>query len=658
MRQMVFLLVLAMLGGAAEGRAQIATVELSPARTSLVAGDSLRLTLVARDRAGAVVTATQPFWGVGPFEVATVTQDGLVRTFRRGSVKVVVRAGGKTATADIEVLPKPAATIAGAPDAATIVVGGRTAIRAAARDRDKEPLTDAVLGFRSLDPDVAAVSDGGIVEGLKPGTARIEVTLRPARTVVSVRVVPNPVTQVRVSGPASGRTGDVLRFRAVLSGTGGRAVGDLAPVWSVSGEGGAVYPDGAFVAEKSGAFVVTATVGNRSASIPVTVTPRVHDRKLETVTTHTYAELQAAEVWAINDVLYVSTIADRVYAYDISDPAAPKLTDSVMVDARLINDVSTTADGKIGVITREGASSRKNGIVFLDLADPLHPKVLSEFTETVTSGVHSAFIDGHYVYLTDDGRRALRIVDFSDPRRPKEVGSWQAENTVATGGVAATGAIMPAGAAVNGRYLHDLQVLDGLAYLAYFKDGLIILDVGNGIKGGSPQNPKLVSQLVYNTTDFYPPDMLAGAHTVFRFGKYLIVGDEVFPQFYDYLSRDHIRTMGRLHILDVSDLEHPKLVAYYEVPEQGSHNVWVENEVLYVGNFEAGLRAVDVSGELRGNLRAQGREIGAIRTAAATGFRPNVPMAWGAQPHKGMIYASDMNSGLWVARLVRKSVIP
>ena len=61
-----------------------------------------------------------------------------------------------------------------------------------------------------------------------------------------------------------------------------------------------------------------------------------------------------------------------------------------------------TADGKIGVLTREGASNRKNGIVFLDFADPAHPKVLSEFTETVTGGVHSAYINGHYVYLTDD----------------------------------------------------------------------------------------------------------------------------------------------------------------------------------------------------------------------------------------------------------------
>lgn len=66
------------------------------------------------------------------------------------------------------------------------------------------------------------------------------------------------------------------------------------------------------------------------------------------------------------------------------------------VNARVINDVSTTADGRVGVLTREGASNRRNGIVFLDTSEPSHPRVVSEFTDTVTGGVHSAFVDGHF----------------------------------------------------------------------------------------------------------------------------------------------------------------------------------------------------------------------------------------------------------------------
>ena len=75
---------------------------------------------------------------------------------------------------------------------------------------------------------------------------------------------------------------------------------------------------------------------------------------------------------------------------------------------------------------------------------------------------------------------------------------------------------------------------------------------------------------------------------------------------------------------------------------------------MYVGNFEAGVRAVDMSGELRGDLYAQGREIGSIWTGAEGGYRANLPMAWGAQPHKGYVYATDMNSGVWVGKLTRQ----
>ena len=39
------------------------------------------------------------------------------------------------------------------------------------------------------------------------------------------------------------------------------------------------------------------------------------------------------------------------------------------------------------------------------------------------------------------------------------------------------------------------------------------------------------------------------------------------------------------------------------------HNVWVAGDTLYMGAYNAGFRAFDISGELRGDLRAQQREI-------------------------------------------------
>jgi hypothetical protein len=44
----------------------------------------------------------------------------------------------------------------------------------------------------------------------------------------------------------------------------------------------------------------------------------------------------------------------------------------------------------------------------------------------------------------------------------------------------------------------------------------------------------------------------------------------------------------------VSDLAHPRTVAHYSVPEGGAHNMWVAEDVLYMGYYSAGARVLDV----------------------------------------------------------------
>ena len=73
--------------------------------------------------------------------------------------------------------------------------------------------------------------------------------------------------------------------------------------------------------------------------------------------------------------------------------------------------------------------------------------------------------------------------------------------------------------------------------------------------------------------------------------------------------------------------------------------------MLYVGNYNAGLRVVDLSGELMGDLFKQGREIAWFLPADAKGRIPNAPMTWGPQPHKGHVFFTDWNSGLWSVKI-------
>jgi hypothetical protein len=282
--------------------------------------------------------------------------------------------------------------------------------------------------------------------------------------------------------------------------------------------------------------------------------------------------------------------------------------------------------------------------VIFDAGDPCHPRAIAEYTSTVTGGVHSAFVYQGHVYLTDDATGSLRVIDIQEPRAPREVARWQTEQSEA------------------GRYVHDVDVQDGLAYLAYWNDGLVILDVGNGVKGGSPERPQLVSQLKYDLNATYArveqlwgPGFVRGTHTAWRSGRYVFLGDEVYAaRPYAGLRGGNSLTFGRLHVVDVADLEHPEIVAWYEPSDGGVHNVWVVGDTLYLGNYQGGARVLDVSGELRGDLLRQGREISWILTADTTGVRPNAAFAWGAVVRDGNIFVPDMNSGLWVLRLEPK----
>ena len=76
------------------------------------------------------------------------------------------------------------------------------------------------------------------------------------------------------------------------------------------------------------------------------------------------------------------------------------------------------------------------------------------------------------------------------------------------------------------------------------------------------------------------------------------------------------------------------------------------NDIITATVALAGLRVVDISGELLGDLYRQGREIAKFYSDDPQGYVPNSPFVWGPQPHKGVIFFSDFHSGLWAVRLV------
>jgi len=633
-----------------------ATVEISPATLDAHVGEKIKFSAVAKDAAGGVIDEKPSAWFAAPFDVAGADDDGQVTFHAPGQVTVGAVVAGKTGYATVNVEDSKVTSVEIEPPAyPNVVAGGAETLTAITRTANGNPRTDVAVKWTSEKPSIATVDAAGLVTALAPGTVAIKATAEGVSGTATLQVVRDAVRKLTVKpASAEARTGDVVHFSASAADAAGGHLKDPAVRWAITGAGATVYPDGAFVAEKAGTYVVTVSSGQHSAAASVVVRPRNVEREMEVVSHTPMPDLQMSEEWIIGHHAYLATITDKLFVYDIADPANPKLLDTLKVDARLINDISTTPDEKIGVFTREGASNRKNGIVFLDTSDASHLKVLSEYTATVTGGVHSAYIDGHYVYLTDDATGSMRVIDFQDVKHPKEVARWEAQNpTVAT-------METKHGTVTSGRYLHDLQVKDGLAYLAYWRDGLVILDVGNGMAGGSPENPKLVSQYRFNHYELYGDGWLAGTHSVFRYKNYLFVGDEVFPALFELDNRDRIPVRAICHVMDISDLKHPREVAQYEVPEGGSHNFWAANDMLYEGYYSGGARVLDISGELRGDLYRQGREIARFWTGDAKGFRPNLPFVWGGQPCSvtcdtpllnSLMYFNDIHSGLWITKL-------
>jgi len=493
----------------AQQPATVATVEVTSSAKEAEVGQQVKLTVVAKDANGKVVNEQPSTYFAGPFDAATADENGVVKLHGPGEVIAGAifpgPAGKPSVSGFTKIIVKPASikTVEVTEMKAPLVVGGTAQMEATTRIFSGDPRTDVPVTWTSDKPSVATVDAGGVVTATGVGTATVKATAQGASGTTTVTVFKNTLSSLAIEpATTSAKTGDVVHFTAK-----GTPAKNFTARWSVTGNGAVIYPDGAFVAEQPGTYVINASSGSLAATASILISPRNAEREVELVGRVPFKEFQGAEEWIIGNYAYYSTIADRFMVYDISDPAHPKLTDTVTVDARIVNDIMTTADGKILVISREGASNRKNGIAFYDTSDPAHPKLISEYTATVTGGVHSAFVNTHYVYLTDDATGSMRVIDFADVKNPKEVARWQTENPIVST------VRTKEGEEIAGRYLHDLYVKDGLAYLAYWHDGVVILDVGAGLKGGKSR-ASAISQPVSFQSQRALRERMAGRHAL------------------------------------------------------------------------------------------------------------------------------------------------
>ena len=647
----------------------IARIVVTPTTSEVTAGDTVRFTAEALDASGRrIENAIIRFVANGGQGEGSIDSTGTLIASSVGKmpINVVGLVPGtrpKVHAMQIRMVPGPASRVEIRTPVQRLVAGQQLRLAALPFTKVNDRARDAIR-WTSSAPNVVRVDSDGMLTAVAAGRATLTARAGDARATTQVEVLANVSSVSLTPSKPRARQGDVLRFKVSAKDAAGREIAGLTPTWYVSPGNGQLDQDGAFVGYEPGDYLVTANLGGKQASTTVTLEPRDVRRSVTVVGRLPRTAFPTSEVWIHPNgkVAYLGTHGggDRVYTIDISSPGNPVIVDSILVNTRLVNDMQTTADGNIMVLTREGADDRKNGIVIADTRDPLRPKQIADFTDGLTAGVHSVYIyehatHGKFVFATNDGTGAIDVIDISNPAAPKRVTEYKTDRPD------------PA------RYVHDIDIHDGLLYASYWNDGLVILDIGNGKWGGRPQKPVVVSQMKYDLDSLYSEveavsgaGFTRGTHTAWRQrdGKYVFIGDEVYRNAPIEGAKDASasRMYGTLQVIDVSDIEKPRSVAWYKPENGGVHNYWAVGDTLYIGAYDAGLHVYDISGELKGDLQAQGRAMASLNTADMNGATKNAAFTWGVvvNPKDGLLYVNDFNNGLWVVRVNPKpgKVVP
>jgi hypothetical protein len=356
-----------------------------------------------------------------------------------------------------------------------------------------------------------------------------------------------------------------------------------------------------------------------------------------TVTARFTAEISVGGRYA-----YSSTWGNRngnrgnaIFIWDLA-AAQPALVDSLLVDAAgTTGDVQVVPDANLLVVAVE--PTPRGAIVLYDLADPRRPVLIGRYeTPNTVNGVHTAQVTrvgGRlYAFLCIDPRASepakLVIVDITDPRAPVE--TW----------VRALGA----------PFVHDVHVRDGILLTAEWNNGMAVYDIGGGGQGGTPAAPVQLGRIltvggsVHNV--YWHRDSVSGS-------RYAFVGEEG-PGTIGSTS------VGDIHVVDVTSWSAMREVAFFRVSGAGTHNFWVDepNGMLYAAYYNAGIRAIDVRGDL-GTCAASARDAQQRCDLALSGRTRGVGLTsgsyvWGVDGASSGVIASDMLGGIWrVARATR-----
>src|SRR5262245_31171696 len=266
----------------------VASMMLGPTPRALEGGGTAVWRRTAREARGKPVADRAVVWSSSDRSVANVSSAGVVSAVAPGTATITASSEGKSAVIKVTVnAPKPpptpvkaeVAVVAVANKTPSIKVGDTAQLSAAVTDRDRKPLTDRTVEWKTSDPKVATVSSTGVVSAVGEGTATITATVEGKTSSTQITVPKPPENRIAVTsialtaGSKSLKVGEATTWSAAARDSKGGSLTDRAIVWNSSNpQVATVSSAGVITAVGAGTTEIQALSEGKSASAEVTVT--------------------------------------------------------------------------------------------------------------------------------------------------------------------------------------------------------------------------------------------------------------------------------------------------------------------------------------------------------------------------------------------------
>ncbi len=303
-----------------------------------------------------------------------------------------------------------------------------------------------------------------------------------------------------------------------------------------------------------------------------------------------------SEVTGSGDLAILGGFEDFfVWIYDLSDRNRPELLATIPIGTPAWD---VQVHGRYLFVALSGA------MAWYDIIDPRQPRLVNRYSPNPPINPHTFFVAGNTLYVADLVSNGIRLFDITDKKNPKPLAdiidrSWS---------------------------IHDMTAIRGRLYGAWISGqaGLLVADISN------PAAPRELTRVRYPQ---------AGTHHAWptEDEQFILTTDEVGSTRHNLKIWD-ARAPGQL--TQVAEFTAPGVVdptTYQSV----IHNVYVRGRYAYMSYYCEGVRIVDVADPTKPQQAAFYDLNG---NSACSDFNSN----WGMHPFSKLIYASDMQEGLYV----------